>query len=199
MQIIPTTNPNTDFDVVEKRLEEIKDLSSWVQIDLTDGILVKPASFSLELINKTYLNLEKNLFDVHLMVKEPQNWIQKCLYIHASRVAGQVEMMSNRDKFIITLKDNGLEAALAFDALTPVDKNIPKDTDYILLMGRPMGFTSAPLNSHLFDHIKFFKNLGFKVAVDGGISPDNIKLFEEAGVDIVYSGHYFLDLIHDKN
>ncbi len=199
MQIIPTTNPNTDFDIVEKRLTEIRDLSSWIQIDTTDGILVKPASFPLELINKTYLNLEKNLFDVHLMVKEPQNWIKKCLHIQASRITGQVEMMSNRNKFINTLKDYGLEAALAFDALTPLDKNIPKDTDYILLMGRPMGFTPAPLNPQIFDRIKFFKDLGFMVAVDGGISPDNIKLFEETGVDIVYSGNYFLKLIYDKN
>ncbi len=199
MEIIPTTIPNTDFSQVEKRLQAIKDLSTWIQIDLTDGVLVKPASYPLELFNNSHLDLSKNIFDVHLMVKEPINWLNKCLAIQASRVVGQVEMMADRELFIKTAQDNGLEAGLAFDATTPVDNNIPQDTNLILLMGRPMGFTPAPFDPQIFEKIDFFKKLGFKVAVDGGVSPDNFSQFQQAGVDIVYVGHYFLDLINEKD
>ena len=66
-------------------------------------------------------------------------------------------------------------------------------------MGRPMGFTPAPLDPQIFEKIDFFKKLGFKVAVDGGVSPDNFSQFQQSGVDIVYVGHYFLDLINEKN
>lgn len=199
MEIIPTTNPNTDFSQVEIRLKKIKDLSTWIQIDLTDGVLVKPASYPLELFNKSEVDLSKNIFDVHLMVKEPLHWLNKCLSIQASRVVGQVEMMTDRELFIKTAQDSGLEAGLAFDAATPLDKNIPKDTDLILLMGRPMGFTPAPLDPQIFEKIKFFQDLGLKVAVDGGVNPDNFAQFKQSGVDIIYAGHYFLDLIHEKN
>ena len=199
MEIIPTTIPNTDFSQVEKRLQDIKNLSTWIQIDLTDGVLVKPASYPLELFNNSHLDLSKNIFDVHLMVKEPIRWLNKCLAIQASRVVGQVEMMADRELFIKTAQDNSLEAGLAFDATTPVDDNIPQDTDLILLMGRPMGFTPAPLDPQIFEKIDFFKKMGFKVAVDGGVSPDNFSQFQQAGVDIVYVGHYFLDLINEKN
>ena len=96
MEIIPTTNPSTDFNLVESRLAEIKDLSSWVQIDVTDGVLVKPPTFNLELLNKSRIDLSKNLFDIHLMVKEPINWLNKCFFVQASRIIGQVEMMSDR-------------------------------------------------------------------------------------------------------
>ena len=74
------------------------------------------------------------------MVKEPLNWLNKCLFVQASRVIGQVEAMSDRETFIAAVKDHGLEAGLAFDADTPLDFDIPLDTDLILLMGRPMGF-----------------------------------------------------------
>lgn len=194
MQLIPTTFPQADFNQVEARLSAVKDLSTWIQIDLTDGILVKPASFSLELLNKTYLNLEANLFDIHLMVKEPLHWLQKCASVQASRVIGQVEMMRDREVFINSAKDLGFEAGLAFDAATPIDKNIPKDTDLILLMGRPMGPDPGPLSPQIYQKIKFIKNLGFKVAIDGGVDSYNFSRLTASGVDIIYSGSAFLNL-----
>ena len=146
MQIIPTTNLQVDFQRVEARLSSVKDTTTWIQVDVTDGVLVKPASFPLELLNRSDLILEKNIFDIHLMVKEPLNWLNKCLFVQASRVIGKVEAMSDRETFIAAVKDHGLEAGLAFDADTPLDFDIPLDTDLILLMGRPMGFDPLPLD-----------------------------------------------------
>lgn len=198
MEIIPTTNPQTDFSLVEKRLADIKSLSSWIQIDLTDGILIKPATFSLELLNNTDINLENNLFDIHLMVKEPINWINKCLSVQASRIIGQVEMMSDREAFVSRAKDNGLEVGLAFDANTPLDLKIPADTDLILLMGRHFGPETLPLDPKVYERIEFLKNQNFKVALDGGVTPQNFDKLKATGLDIIYSGQYFLDLIHEK-
>lgn len=196
MQIIPTTNPQVDFDRVEARLSLVKDTTTWIQIDVTDGVLVKPVSFPLELLNRSDLILEKNIFDIHLMVKEPINWLNKCLFIQASRIIGQVEAMSDREAFISAVKDQGLEAGLAFDVDTPVDFNIPLDTDLILLMGRPMGFDPLPLDDRIFAKIKKLKDKKYKVAVDGGVTPDSLLRFIDAGVDIIYSGQYYLDLIN---
>jgi len=195
MQIIPTTNPQVDFQRVEARLSQVKDLTTWIQIDVTDGVLVKPVSFPLELLNRSDLILEKNIFDIHLMVKEPINWLNKCLFVQASRVIGQVEAMSDRETFIAAVKDQGLEAGLAFDADTPLDSDIPLDTDLILLMGRPMGFDPLPLDNCIFVKIKKLKDKKYKVAIDGGITPDNLPQFIKAGVDIIYSGQYYLDLV----
>lgn len=199
MQIIPTTNPQTDFSRVETRLSAVKDTTTWIQIDVTDGVLVKPVSFPLELLNRSDLLLEKNIFDIHLMVKEPLNWLNKCLFIQASRIIGQVEAMSDREAFISAVKDQGLEAGLAFDANTSVDLDIPLDTDLILLMGRPMGLTPLPLDDRIFDKIKKLKDKKYKVAVDGGTTPDNLSQLISAGVDIIYSGQHYLDLINGIN
>jgi len=199
MQIIPTTNPQVDFGRVEARLSSVKDTTTWIQIDVTDGVLVKPVSFPLELLNRSDLILEKNIFDIHLMVKNPINWINKCLHVQASRVIGQVEAMSNRETFISAVKDQGLEAGLAFDANTPLDFDIPLDTDLILLMGRSMGFDPLPLDDRIFAKIKKLKDKKYKVAIDGGATPDNLPQFISAGVDIIYSGQHYLDLINGTN
>lgn len=199
MEIIPTTNPQTDFPLAEKRLSEIRALSSWIQIDVTDGVLVAPPSFPLELLNKTDLNLEKNLFDIHLMVKEPINWLNKCLSVQASRVIGQVEMMSDRVAFVSMAKNHGLEVGLAFDSDTPLDLKIPPETDLILLMGRHFGPKPLPLDENIYQRIEFFKNQNFKVALDGGVNPQNFAKLKATGIDIIYSGQYFFDLINEKD
>jgi len=198
MQIIPTTNPQTNFLEAEKRLEKIKDLSAWIQIDVTDGILVKPATFPLEILSKPSIDLDHNLFDIHLMVKEPINWLKKCLFIEASRIIGQVEMMSDREKFISSIKDLGAEAGLAFDIDTPI-VDIPAETDLILIMGRKMGFSQMPLDDTIYQKIKLAKSFGKLVALDGGGGVDNFDKLKNAGLDILYSYHNYFDLLNYAN
>lgn len=193
MQIIPTTNPQTDYLEVEKRLERIKDLSTWIHIDIADGVLVRPATFPLEILGKPSVNLDHNLLDIHLMVKNPINWVNKCVFVEAARIIGQVEMMDDRDKFVSMVKDYGLEAGLSFDVDTPID-NIPEETDLIMIMGRTMGFTPAPLDDKIYDKIKIAKKFGKVVALDGGASIDNFEKLKQAGVDIIYSYRNYFDL-----
>ncbi len=195
MQIIPTINPQVNYLEVEKRLEKIKDLSAWIQIDVTDGILVSPPTFPLELLKKPAINLDKNIFDIHLMVKDPINWINKCLFIEATRITAQVEMMEDREKFVTTIKDSGCEAGLSFDVDTPIT-NIPAETDLILIMGRSMGFTPEILDAKIYDKIKQAKSFGKLVALDGGASTNNIDKLVDAGIDIIYSYHNYFDLIN---
>ena len=193
MQIIPTTNPQVDFLDVEKRLEHIKDLSAWIQIDVTDGVLVSPPTFPLEILSKSKINLDKNIFDIHLMVKNPINWINKCLFVEATRITGQVELMDDREKFVTTVKDHGCEAGLSFDVDTPID-NIPAETDLILIMGRKMGFAPAILDDKIYEKIKQAKSFGKLVALDGGASLENFEKLKASGLDIIYSYQNYFDL-----
>ena len=150
MEIIPTILEK-DFDLAENRFSQIKNLSSWIQIDVVDNVFTSGKSFELELISK-FNQIYSSLWDIHLMVKEPINWLKKCLFVDASRIYGQVEMMSNRELFVTEAKNLGLEVGLAFDIETPVD-NIPSECDLILLMARPAGFGSYSLDKNIFQKI----------------------------------------------
>jgi ribulose-phosphate 3-epimerase len=203
MQIIPTTGLQKDFFAAEERITKIKDSNQWIQVDVCDNVFNRGKTFELELLNKLSFNADDVLWDIHLMVKEPIDWIEKCLFVGANRITGQVEMMTDREKFVKTVKDEGLEAGLAFDIATEVD-DIPEETDIILLMGRKAGFGEYPFEEKIYKKIETLRQFQNKrerkylVAVDGGVTKDNLVKLKELGVDIVYSGNNYFEL-NDQN
>ncbi|MDD4938019.1 MAG: hypothetical protein PHX34_03325 [Candidatus Shapirobacteria bacterium] len=192
MQIIPTILEK-DFGVVEIKIRQAKSISRWIQIDVIDGSFTDGKTFELELLNNNLDEVENVLWEIHLMVKEPKNWIEKCNFISASRIVGQVEMMTDREDFITQVKNLGMEAGLAMDIDTEIGE-IPDETDLVLLMGRKLGFGSYDLDEIIFEKIKKLKkikeeeNLKFIIGVDGGINEENIKGLNDTGIDIAYCG-----------
>lgn len=191
MQIIPTILEK-NFTEAELKVLAVKNLVKRIQIDVIDGVFSFGKTFELELINKIE-RTENVLWETHLMVKEPINWIEKSIHINATRIVGQVELMSDREKFINKIKDAGLEAGLAFDIETEIDE-IPEETDMVLLLGRKSGFGSHPMDDKVDKKIEQLINLrkerdlDFLIGVDGGVNEDNIKKLEDIGVDVVYCG-----------
>jgi pentose-5-phosphate-3-epimerase len=96
MQIIPTTGLQNDFFKMERWIGRIKDYSRWIQVDVCDGTFTFGKTFELEQLGRLDLNTSSLLWDIHLMVKDPINYVEKCMFIGASRIIGQVEMMSDR-------------------------------------------------------------------------------------------------------
>jgi len=113
-------------------------------------------------------------------------------------------MMTDREKFVKTVKDEGLEVGLAFDIGTKVD-NIPEETDEILLMGRKAGFEVHLLDERVYKKIEILrqaqdkKEKQFLIAVDGGVTKENIIKLEKLGIDIVYSEINYFDLNGKNN
>lgn len=194
MKIIPTTGLQTRFDDAEETIVKVKDTSKWIQIDVADNIFTPTKTFELELIKKLSFKADDILWDVHLMVKDPINWIEKCIFIGASRIIGQVEMMSDRDEFIKAVKDAGLESGLAFDVETGV-ADIPDETDEILIMGRRSGIEKRDLDENIYEKIMLAKKFEKIIGIDGGVNLEYIDKLEEAGADIVYSETNYFDLI----
>ena len=196
MKVIPTVIER-DFNEVRERVEQIKDLSQWIQVDVVDGIFTPGKTFELELLTDIE-GEEKILWEIHLITKEPERWLEKCMFIGASRVVGQVEMMNDREYFVNSCKEKGLEVGLGFDIETEITK-IPKETDLILLMTRKAGFTESEIDNRVFEKIKTIKKMGLTVGVDGGVNKENYQLFEKAGVDIVYCGSHYFEILDDQN
>lgn len=194
MIIIPTVLEK-EFGLAEKRIEGVKESSKWVQIDVTDGVFVEGKTFDLELLNKLDFRSEDLLWEIHLMVKEPIDWVEKCLFVGASRIIGQVEMMDDRNEFIKKIKDEGVEAGLAFNPETEVT-DIPDETDEILLMGRKAGFGYFDFEERVYKKIEMARKFGKILAIDGGVSENNLEKLKEAGVDVVYSGNNYFGLIN---
>jgi ribulose-phosphate 3-epimerase len=192
MQIIPTIL-DKQFEIAEEKIKLIKDVFKWIQIDVIDGFYMNEKTFEPELLNKTELNTDNNLWEMHLMVKEPIKWIEKCSFINASRIIGQIEMMSDREKFVTEVKNIGMEAGLGFDVDTPLSQ-IPEETDLVLLMARKAGFNSFEFDKKIYQKIEDLKkikndnNLNFQIGIDGGVNVNNMLDLKRAGIDVAYCG-----------
>lgn len=198
MKIIPTTGLQPKFDNAEDVIVKVKDCSKWIQIDVADNVFTPTKTFELELLKKLTFKADDVLWDIHLMVKDPINWIEKCIFIGAYRIIGQVEMMSNREEFVRAVRDAGLEAGLAFDVGTEVT-NIPEETDEILIMGRKAGIEKHELDNKVFEKILMAKKFEKIIAVDGGVDKNNLAKLEKAGAGIVYSETNYFEIINGTN
>ena len=202
MQIIPTILEK-NFAQAQNNILMVKDFFKWVQIDVIDGHFSFGKTFELELINKID-QVENILWDIHLMVKEPKNWIKKCDFISASRITGQVEMMSDKNYFVKTVKDMGIEVGLAYDINTDI-REIPPEVDIVLLLGRKAGFEPQLLDNLIFQKIKKLiqikqdNGLNFKIGVDGGVNDENIGQLKNEGVEIAYCGGAIFSGIVENN
>jgi ribulose-phosphate 3-epimerase len=192
MQIIPTILEK-EFALARIKIEAVKDISKWIQVDVIDEKFSQGKTFELELINKVLKETEDVLWEIHLMVKEPKNWIEKCNFVNASRIVGQIEMMTNREEFVDKVKNLGIEAGLAIDIDSEIGE-IPEETDLVLLLGRKAGFKSENFNKKVFEKIEELKKireekqLEFEIGIDGGVDETNIGILNKAGVSIAYCG-----------
>ena len=203
MQIIPTILEK-DFSLAEIKIKLIRDKSRWIQIDVVDGFFSNGKSFELELVNKVQKEIQNNLLEIHLMVKEPIKWIEKCNFVGASRIVGQVEMMTDREKFVEEIKNMGLESGLAFDVDTEIGE-IPTETELILLMGRKSGFESVEFDEKIYKKIETLvdirrdKEMDFKIGIDGGINLEIVRKIKDSGVEIAYCGGAIFNGMVDDN
>ena len=191
MEIIPTILEK-EWEKVVERLGQIGETTEWVQIDVIDGVFAEGKTFELENLKKWP---EKKKWEIHLMVKEPIDWVNKCQEAGVARIIGQVEMMADRKAFVDRVKKAGMEAGLGFDIETKIEE-IPKETDILLLMARKAGFQMADFEEKAWEKIKEAKKWGIRRGVDGGVRKEILEKLREEGVDIVYSGSKYLEFLN---
>jgi ribulose-phosphate 3-epimerase len=196
MQIIPTILEK-EFERAKEKILAVKEWVKMIQIDVIDGRFLPGKTFELELINRIE-GVENILWETHLMVKEPINWIEKSLFVNCHRIIGQVEAMSDREKIVKTVKDTGAEAGLAWDIETEINW-VPAETDVVLLLGRKAGFGEEEFDKKVWQKVEKLRRIrqerddNFKIALDGGMTESKITKAKTMGVEIAYCGRSVFD------
>jgi len=193
MIIVPSILTNNPEDLREM-LRICDGLVTKVQIDIVDGVFFN---------NKTIFpdelkNIETDLLiDYHLMVKEPVNWVEKCVLGNGDQIIGQVEMMKAQSDFLGKTQEVGLKVGLGLDVETELErleKSILSDCDAILVMNYPAGIGGQEFQPRSLAKIKRLAKLrkktksSFQIISDGGVNAENIKSLFQAGCDEVVVG-----------
>lgn len=193
IEIIPTILTNNPSEVEEK-INKLEGLVKRAQLDILDGVFADNRTTGLEALASIETGI---LLDVHLMTKEPVDWVEKSVRAMADRIIGHIELMSNQEGYVRKVIEIGAQVGLGVDLDTPLgelDEAVLGEVDLILLMSVKAGWGGQEFQSKALDKIKELaearsrEGLNFKICVDGGINEGNIKRVVEAGADEVAVG-----------
>lgn len=193
VEIVPTIL-TSDFSEYLSKLQRLEGVCPRVQIDLIDGKFAPKETVSIESLK----NQESSLItDLHLMVKEPEDWVHRALELLPDRLIGHVEMMYDIPRFISETIEGGMRVGLALDLETPVEA-VPEDVyhqaDVILLLSVKAGEGGQRFNPKVLEKIKKVKAVVgdlVKVGVDGGLDNNHIVDCWQTGAEIFYVGENF--------
>lgn len=176
-----------------KMLNESK--ADWFHLDVMDGRFVPNISYGMSVI-KQMRKTSSKFFDVHLMIVEPEKFVEEFKDAGANSITVHQEACPHLHRNIQQIKSLGMNAGVAINPATPVSflQDIIRDVDMVLVMSVNPGFGGQSFIPHTIDKIKEVKNLikktcsSAKIEVDGGISLENASEILKAGADVLVAG-----------
>ena len=199
IQILPAILATTEEEYKEavSKINSSDELSGgMVHVDVADGIYVNSKTFWGD-FSKYPLQLEK---EAHLMVSEPTSFVTRLSLYKFKRVLFHLGV-GKEDHIIEIIKQRHLGVGLVLNPEMWLDQLKPylEKIDVVLLMGVHPGKQGQDFIPETLDKIKDCARLrkdnalSFKIGVDGGVSPDNIKSIMETGADYAVVGSRLLN------
>ena len=187
-KIIPAILTSDPAELLEG-LRVLKGEASWVQIDIMDGKFVPNTSVNVFELGEAcqFFNLE-----IHLMVENPEKYLEDCKGIGAKRVIFHLEATDDPEAVLRKMEEYGFQKAIALNPATPVSKLAPyiEKLDAILLMSVNPGFQAQEFIPDVLKKIPEIRRLkqDILIGLDGGVNTENIKGVFEAGADYACVG-----------
>ena len=172
-----------------------QDGRSWVHLDIMDGHFVPNLSFGPQ----TVADLRKHssiFFDVHLMLDQPQNYIEPFAQAGADLISIHVEPKYDILETLQKIKSLGKKAGIVLNPDTPVEEVIPylSEVELVLFMTVYPGFGGQSFIESVLAKVRALADLreqnnqSFLIEVDGGVGPDHVSACLESGVDVLVAG-----------
>ena len=187
-----------DFSNLQRDIEMINESEAdWFHIDIMDGVFVPNISFGIPVLRDIKKHAKKTL-DVHLMIVNPDQYIETFASIGADILTVHYEACTHIHRTIQAIKSTGMKAGIALNPHSSVNqlKDIIKDIDLVCLMSVNPGFGGQSFIENTFDKVKELKELiqssgsDCQIEIDGGVTNENAKKLVQAGANILVAGSY---------
>ena len=178
----------------ELALVEKNDVSI-LHIDVMDGMFVPSISLGFPVIESIRRD-SRMIFDVHLMIKEPERYLERFAAVGADIITVHAEACLHLHRTIQQIKQLGKKCGVALNPATPLSAldYVLEDLDMVLLMTVNPGFGGQSFIPAMYEKIEKLRetitkrNLDIDIEVDGGIKAANAKQATEAGANILVAG-----------
>lgn len=166
-----------------------------LHLDIMDGVFVPNISFGFPVLKYVAKLCQKPL-DVHLMIVQPEKFINEVKALGAYYMNVHAEACPHLHRVIGQIREAGMHPAVTLNPSTPISvlEDIIQDVDMVLLMSVNPGFGGQKFIPHTYDKIRRLKAMIQRtgshalIEVDGGVSLDNATALREAGVDVLVAG-----------
>ncbi len=167
----------------------------WVHIDIMDGHFVPNISFGPPII-KAIRPHTKKVFDVHLMIEDPDKYIKDFHQAGADIITVHVEACTHLHRTIQSIKELGIKAGVSLNPGTDLSvlNYVLEDLDMVLIMSVNPGFGGQSFIDNALGKIKALRGMIEKtgkeidIQVDGGIGLNNVREVIEAGATSIVAG-----------
>ena len=186
-----------DFGNLQRDIEMLNNSQAdWIHVDVMDGRFVPNISFGFPVM-KTVQQYAKKFVDVHLMIVEPEKYIEEFIDYGADLISVHYEACTHLHRVIHQIQDKGAKAGVALNPTTPVLmlEDIIAEVDLVLLMSVNPGFGGQKFIQNTYKKIRETKDLILSnnstalIQVDGGVNLDNASKLFEAGADVLVAGN----------
>lgn len=189
---------SADFGRLDQDIEMInRSDAGWIHCDVMDGVFVPNISFGFPVIQAVARKANKPL-DVHLMIVEPQNYINQVRDCGAAIMNVHQEACIHLHRTVQAIKNAGMKAAVTLNPATPVETltDIIGDLDMVLLMSVNPGFGGQKFIPNTLNKLYRLRDLldrtGSKalIEIDGGVNDTTGRMLAEGGADVLVAGSY---------
>lgn len=166
-----------------------------IQVDVMDGLFVPNITFGWGVV-AALRPLVKLTLDAHLMIVEPERYLENFARAGADRILVHQETCPDLQRTLATIKELGVEAGVVIDSGTAVDvlEQFLELADLIQIMTVPAGFGGQAFIDGQLEKIRRLremlaeKGLQVPIAVDGGVNPKTAPLVVQAGATVLVAG-----------